>query len=331
MPEDDFGSGVLEELLGATSEPIEDSLATSTTPVADTAKKAEVTEESFSELEDLIEESGGTATAETEAAATPAATAAPAYDQNQIARAALIGIQAGEFLSWPADKVEEKLAAAEQFAAFQNHYRQQAAQQAELQKQQQQAPPAPPVFDEVAVRAKLSEKYEEAMVEDLLESKRAAHEAKLARLENQQLHAALVNQQQAQQQQAATRAFNDWNSAIDSSVAKLDPAIQEVAKDAEKMKAIRSRTLELGAMYQASGRPIPGPEQLAKDAAFALFGDEIVSAAKGKRGGPMTQQKFSSGTTARTRPTTAPANEGYDAALAGIGQTALYRKLNGLN
>lgn len=332
--DEDFGSGILEDLL---SDQTAEVSAAGEAPIVETppAKKPAAPEDQFAELEDLFEGDDGEAAAPAEAVAeTPDGQqpAAPLYDQNQIARAALIGVSANEFLSWPADQIESRLTAAEQFVAFQNHYRQQAAIQAQQAEQANQQPAAPPVFDEAKVRKELSEKYEEAMVDDLVEAKRTAHAVKLVQLENERLQALLVQQQQTQQQQNAARAYNDWNAAIEASVSRLDPSIQEVAKDAQKLTAIQQRTMELGAMYTASGRPIPSAEQLAKDAAFALFGDEIVAVAKGtKKGGPMSPEKFSRGTTARTRPSTAPAFEGTNAAIAGIAQTSLFKKLNGLN
>lgn len=212
-----------------------------------------------------------------------------------MARAVQLGIPAAELFRRDPQDIPAFVAQVEQYQNL----------QAQHQAAVRSAAP-PPAFD-LAARVKhyKDKSYDDQVAQDLAEKDAREYQIglKLSQLEQQVQWQA---QQQSQRQAAA--AVGQWNEAVAAGLRAGSPELATLANDPAAVMAIQAQSQKLGQMYFASGQPMPSAAELAQQAAFMVYGADLLS---------RSQSPYASATP-RPRGTGARHQPGRDAAIAHI-------------
>lgn len=233
--------------------------------------------------------------AEPDSAAQEIAPAPSVVPDEVMARAARLGIPPAELFRRDPAEVQGFVDQVERF----QHIHQ-------LQQQAAKAAAPPPAFDFAArVAHYKSRQYDEVVAQDMAEKDQREYQLglKLQMLEQQ---LAMQAQQQANTQAAA--AVNQWNSAVAAGLRAAAPSMASLADDPAALMAIQAQSQKLGQMYYTSGQPMPDAANLAQQAAFMVYGAELLG---------QPQQPYAS-TTPRPRSTSGQSTGGKAAAIAHI-------------
>lgn len=214
-----------------------------------------------------------------------------------LAQAARLNVPAEDLFRRDPQELPAFLASVERFHAHQQAVRQQAAQ-----------PPAQPQFDyQARVADYVAKGWDEQVAADTAAKDQQLFQLnqKFAQLENAVRY---TYQQQAQGQAAA--AVAQWNDAIANALASGPPQLAAFASDPAALNAIQLRSQQYAQMLTATGQPIPGADELARQAAFQVYGTQLIATSQ-----PSTPY---ASTTPRPRGQATPPAIGKPAALAHI-------------